>query len=656
MRKTKENPGEVDLARAQEDKFDSDNGGENTRNHREWQGSLNYRTDPYVESHAGQPFDDAKWRNRGFVRTEFDYTLPDGTVLYQQCRYDISKKALRPGVDAPEKRFRPRRPLNGDWVFGAGARRVIYNWPAIVKAGPGAKVLVAEGEKNANDLIKADLLGTTVLSHHWAPECIAALTGYHLIILADHDAKGHELAAEAYRALVNVAKSIRIVPCAHLWKHLDPAQAGDEPLVGEDVSDWLAAGGDPEQLLAICEKIPAEGVITAAAYDFPPEATIARDEWLLGRHLLRGEVSCTAAMGGTGKSSLAIVEALAMASGKALLHDEVPKPLRVVLINLEDNRNRMDKRIFAAMQRHGLTKADIGDRLIVIAKGEAKLKVAKQLRTGAIQRNEPVIKALTALMLEQRADALSIDSLIRTHSVNENDNSAIEEVLECFEDVAGPARCAVHLWHHSRKTGGERATVEDARGAKALSDTARSLRILETMTTKERDDLRVIMPEIGEPGYYFRAFNGKRNFAPPSDQSDWFKLESVLLQNNPEGWIGEGDNVGVAIRWQYPQIQLPALNEYQISVALAAVQAGGPWRANANSTKEPWVGVPIADALKLNPLDPRVRRAVNKLVKQWLAAGRLRNVKRPDEHRQQREYVEVAAVRTGAAGNGGGQS
>ena len=78
-------------------------------------------------------------------------------------------------------------------------------------------------------------------------------------------------------------------------------------------------------------------------------------------------------MGGTGKSNLAIVEALSMTSGKQLLHDLVPhRPLRVVLINLEDNRNTMDKRIAAAMRHYGLTPADIGDRLIVLAKGEVR--------------------------------------------------------------------------------------------------------------------------------------------------------------------------------------------------------------------------------------------------------------------------------------------
>jgi RecA-family ATPase len=80
---------------------------------------------------------------------------------------------------------------------------------------------------------------------------------------------------------------------------------------------------------------------------------------------------------------------------------------------------------------------------------------------------------------ETAADVLSVDSFIRTHQVNENDNSAMQEVVECFEDIAQAANCAVHLWHHTRKLGGERATIEAARGASAFIDACRSARVLE---------------------------------------------------------------------------------------------------------------------------------------------------------------------------------
>ena len=37
-------------------------------------------------------------------------------------------------------------------------------------------------------------------------------------------------------------------------------------------------------------------------------------------------------------------------------------------------------------------------------------------------------------------------------------------------------------------------------------------------------------------GYYFRTFSGKRNFAPPIEQSDWFELKTVQLDNGALIW------------------------------------------------------------------------------------------------------------------------
>jgi hypothetical protein len=399
-------------------------------------------------------------------------------------------------------------------------------------------------------------------------------------------------------------------------------------------NEWLNGGSGDDAI-----------VIIAEPYTFPAEETIPRYDFLLGKHLLRDEVAGTAAMGGTGKSNLSIVEAISMTTGLTLLHDAAPKePLRVVLINLEDSRSTMDRRIAAVMRHYGLKPAGVGDRLTVIAKGEIDITVAKQLRSGDVERNEQVINALTNLMIEKKADVLSIDSFIRTHHVHENDNSAIQKVVSCFETIASSANCAVHLWHHSRKMGGDRASVESARGAQAFIDACRSVRILETMTRKERDDLVAIVPDIGEPGFYFREFNGKINFAPPTDQSNWFKLLGVKIHNWTSEAANDGDNIGVATPWRYPRVEMPTITDADIERALAEVRAGGPWRADTRSSREVWVGVPIANALGLNLLDVRVKRAVVKLVKNWLAAGRLRRVERTDQNREKREYIEVAAV------------
>jgi hypothetical protein len=119
-----------------------------------------------------------------------------------------------------------------------------------------------------------------VLSHKWTPECIAALTECHLIILADHDKNGKTLASDAHRKLAPVAASTRIVPATHLWKHL-PGEK--EPGPGDDVANWINLGGDPAKLLDICREIPADGIIIAEPYQFRQEADIAPWQWLYGQ-------------------------------------------------------------------------------------------------------------------------------------------------------------------------------------------------------------------------------------------------------------------------------------------------------------------------------------------------------------------------------------
>ena len=71
-------------------------------------------------------------------------------------------------------------------------------------------------------------------------------------------------------------------------------------------------------------KQDAADELTVEPHVFPDEASIEKWDFLYDKHLLRKTVSGTAAMGATGKSSLAMVEALALASGKELLGLKVP--------------------------------------------------------------------------------------------------------------------------------------------------------------------------------------------------------------------------------------------------------------------------------------------------------------------------------------------
>ena len=280
---------------------------------------------------------------------------------------------------------------------------------------------------------------------------------------------------------------------------------------------------------------------------------------------------------------------------------------------------------------------DIGDRLFVDSGRTMPIVIAQDVKFGT-RINEPMVKEMIAALRDNRIDVLIIDPFISCHRVSENDNSAIERVAKEWSHVAEAANCSIQAAHHTRKTGGEGATVDDGRGASALRDAARTARTINTMTEREAESAEI---ESRERGYYFRCDIGKANLTPPADQADWFKLVSVDLENpGPDADWGSGDHIGVVQAWNYPRATAPNITAVDIRRVQAAIKDGGPWRFDQRSQRDPWVGIPIAKALGLDLLRKGDKRAVVKLVNDWLQAGILDRVDGHDSRGDQHQYVE----------------
>jgi hypothetical protein len=165
------------------------------------------RSDDYSPKHAGEPYIDAHLRGKGYVLAKvFPYELPDGTKLYEERRYEL-RPGITPTKERPHKTSRFCNTVNGADLFDTGPRRIIYNWPAIMRAGPDATVHVTEGANKSASLNAAGLLATAVAYHQWTPECVAALAGRHLIYHEDHDDNGRKFSAEARKHLAPVARA-----------------------------------------------------------------------------------------------------------------------------------------------------------------------------------------------------------------------------------------------------------------------------------------------------------------------------------------------------------------------------------------------------------------------------------------------------------------
>jgi len=151
-------------------------------------------------------------------------------------------------------------------------------------------------------------------------------------------------------------------------------------------------------------------------------AEIPPRQWLFGKHLIRGFVSATVAPGGLGKSSVSQVEALAMVTGRALMGDAPPKPLRVWCWNGEDPQHELQRRIAAACVHYQITPDQITDRLMTDSGRDVPITIAQANGQG-VQVATPIRDALITAIQSNDIDVLVIDPFATSHAVPPKFNS-----------------------------------------------------------------------------------------------------------------------------------------------------------------------------------------------------------------------------------------
>ena len=384
--------------------------------------------------------------------------------------------------------------------------------------------------------------------------------------------------------------------------------------------DFAEMAGQLEAHNADFPRTRADRLPTAFVWRDP--STIPPRPWLYGRHLIRKQVSVTVAPGGVGKSSLTICEALAMASGRELLGDWTAEGLKVWIYNLEDTRDELERRIIAAMEHHAVAPEEVNGRLYVDTGRERALSTAIQTRDG-IQIIKPEMEALAQEIAAREIDVLVIDPFVSSHQVSENDNGAIDLVAKEWARLADRCNCAIELVHHTRKTNGEEATTESARGATALLGAARSGRVLNKMSNELKAEAGV----QDDPATYFAITRDKANLAPVGKR-EWRRMASVHLTN--------GDSVGVVEVWQWPD----TFDGVTVKDLLAVQHAiDGKHPRYSDQAGDDWAGCIVADVLGMDATADRKR--VKRIIATWIKNGALVKVKVRGDDRKERPCLEV---------------
>jgi putative DNA primase/helicase len=206
---------------------------------------------------------------RARLLAAYDYVSEAGELLFQVCRME-------------PKDFRQRKPVESGWSWSVkGVRQVPYRLPQMLEQ-PEAVVFIVEGEKDADALAAAGLVATCNAggANKWPKALAPYFNGRHVVILPDNDEAGRTHAALVAGKLAGVAASVRTLELPNL------------PPKG-DASDWLAAGNDAAQLLAMAEAIPlADNDNEPQSLDKPleaPEAVFHPDQISWKRHKETGE-------------------------------------------------------------------------------------------------------------------------------------------------------------------------------------------------------------------------------------------------------------------------------------------------------------------------------------------------------------------------------
>ena len=358
------------------------------------------------------------------------------------------------------------------------------------------------------------------------------------------------------------------------------------------------------QALAAPTPVTIEQVELAAPQPFTITdfASIPKREWVYGRHYIRKFLSVTVAGGGTGKTALTMAEAVAMATGRPLLGVETEKR-RVWIWNLEDPLEELHRRLAAIMLHYDIDPNEYAESLFVNSGRDHRLMVTKMIAGEPV--HTPVVDQMIEFITRCQIDVVIIDPFVSTHSVQENDNHAIDMVVKQWSKIADKANCAIEIVHHTRKAqqGQRSVSYDDARGASALTDAARHVRRLVKMTP---DEAKLADIEESQAWRYTREADSKDNLAPPTSDSSWREMRSVDLPN--------GDNVGVVEPWDWPDPFSDVTAEDLEAVKRSLKQQ----QCRTDVRSKTWFGHAVADVLELDVTEPAVKSKVKQLMAIWI--------------------------------------
>ncbi len=242
--------------------------------------------------------------------------------------------------------------------------------------------------------------------------------------------------------------------------------------------------------------------------------------------MLAGSVGFLMSPGGVGKSMLALGAACGIAGGTkdADLYGFEPKQGRVVYLSAEDGEIALWHRL------HNFGKK---------FSPKTREAIAQNLSVFDVVGRKPDIMSpdwAEGICKAKGVRLIIIDTLTRFHTLDENSNSDMSQLVSQLEYIAKQTGAAILVIHHSSKSmavQGRGDEQQAARGASALIDNARWAANLTGMTKAEAEALSNSQGGgvIGEDdrGYFVRFNISKQNHGRPFPETWLVRSEGGVL-------------------------------------------------------------------------------------------------------------------------------
>jgi hypothetical protein len=532
------------------------------------------------------------------ITATFDYTDENGKLLFQVVRWDP------PGQ---KKEFSQRRPDGrGGWINNLHKTRIVlFQLPQLLADLKAEKtIVIVEGE---GDVLACNAQGISATCNpmgagKWRDEFNKLFHGADVVICGDNDEPGRAHVNKVATCLLGVAKRLRVLELAKFWADIEE---------GQDVRDWFNGGNSGADFWELVEQLPDwTHVVDEDEWDAGDEpGFIDPRNWLLGNQFCRGFVSSVVAAGGGGKTSLRILQFISMALGRSLCGQHVFRRSRVLLVSLEDDRDEIQRRITAVIKHYKIDRKEL-KRWLIVWTPKKHPKFA-EMGKGSKRMEGDLGKQLREKIQRLKVDVVSLDPFIKTHSLNENDNTDMDYVCDMLTALSIECKIGVDSPHHVHKGQIEPGNADAGRGASGIRDAGRLIYTLCQMNEKEaaafdiRENIR---------RFFVRLDSAKTNTAPPAEKAEWFRLVSVPLENATTEYPA-GDHVQVAEPWTPPDAELPVDVQNKILDQIQKGMPNGQRYTNAPKATDRQVWRVVQHITKKK--EPFCR----KIIKEWMDAG-----------------------------------